>query len=1065
MAYDGSLKFDTKLDDSGLSDGITKLSTMAAKGLAAVTGALAGMSSYAIKVGADFEAGMSEVAAISGASGEDLEMLTEKAKEMGIQTKFSATEASEAMKYMAMAGWKATDMAEGISGIMSLAAASGEDLASVSDIVTDALTAFGLQAADSGHFADVLAKAASNSNTNVGLMGATFKYAAPLAGSLKYSIEDTAVAIGLMANAGIKGEQAGTALRAMLTRVVKPTDEVEGAMNALGISITNSDGTVKPFLTTIKDLRKSFSKLTDEEKANKAAAIAGQEAMSGFLSIVNASDKDFEKLVSSINDADGAAQDMAKTMNNNLKGKVKLLGSSLEGLGIAAYEKFERPMKKAVDGAIDKVNDLSDEMTSGSLSESTDKVAEGIGAIVDVALNLATDAIPLLIDGFAFMVDHGKEVVTILSGIGAAMITQKTIVPMVNAFRAASTAVDLYNVKLLASSTVGLKFSETLTLGQAMVGLFTGKVTLATAATTAWNAACSALGGPIGVTITAVAALGVGLVALCTALNDTSPLEKHKKAVEEAKESYNDLKQSHSEMLQNSLSNVTHYDNLKNKLDQIVDSSGHVKKGYEGLAGYIMNELNDALGMNLELINNQIIGYDRASIKMDEYLAKMRAAEIVKAQEETMKQANELYKQNNQELAALNDDYLKAKQEFDKQKKIMDDKGIAESERYQDYAYALAKTSLENYEKQRSDLMEVQKGIIEDQQTLNENRAALQEGGIENYKKISATEIATFDEEGNRIVKSLRERYDELLASISVYEEMIKNEKDEKRKAALQAELEDLNKQKTDIETQLEANTEAMVNVIGKGIPSVIGKYEETGDASLKAMDISKEAEKTSLKNVGAVRNGIFMGQVPVFISSQNLAQSGLDGVDSLSYRWSELGENASQGYSGGISSPKALLAVGVAAANMVQVAIGAALQEQKSHSPSRIFRDDIGLMAGAGYAIGLDKSQNMVRDSARGMVDCALDEVSGMNNLLQANLKGDFSASFDFLRYAAEQNMSILPISVGNSVYNTFMNESDHTDYDALEKMMTRSFRNGVEGMTVSYNGREMGRMIKEWS
>lgn len=1037
MAYDGSLKFDTKLDDSGLSDGITKLSTMAAKGLAAVTGALAGMSSYAIKVGSDFEAGMSEVAAISGASAEDLEMLTEKAKEMGIQTKFSATEASEAMKYMAMAGWKATDMSAGISGIMNLAAASGEDLASVSDIVTDALTAFGLQAADSGHFADVLAKAASNSNTNVGLMGATFKYAAPLAGSLKYSIEDTAVAIGLMANAGIKGEQAGTALRAMLTRMVKPTDEVEGAMNALGISITNSDGTVKPFLTTIKDLRKSFSKLTDEEKANKAAAIAGQEAMSGFLSIVNASDKDFEKLVSSINEADGAAQDMAKTMNNNLKGKVKLLGSSLEGLGIAAYEKFERPMKKAVDGAIDKVNDLSDEMTSGSLSESTDKVAEGIGAIVDAALNLATDAIPLLIDGFAFMVDHGKEVVTILSGIGAAMITQKTIVPMVNAFRAASTA----------------------------VGLYDDKVTLATAATTAWKTACSALGGPIGVTITAVAALGVGLVALCTALNDTSPLEKHKKAVEEAKESYNDLKQSHSEMLQNSLSNVTHYDNLKNKLDQIVDSSGHVKKGYEGLAGYIVNELNDALDMNLELIDNQIVGYDKASIKMDEYLAKMRAAEIVKAQEETMKQANELYKQNNQELAALNDDYLKAKQEFEKQKKIMDDKGIAESERYYNYDYALAKTNYESYEKQRNDLMEVQKGIIEDQQILNENRAALQEGGIENYKKISATEIATIDEEGKRIVKSLQERYSEILASISVHEDMIKKEKDDKRKKALQAELDDLNKQKTDIETQLEANTASMVNVIGKGIPSVIGKYKETGDASLKELDISKEAEKTSMKNVGAISNGIFMGQVPVFISSQNLAQSGLDGVDSLSYRWSELGENASQGYSGGISSSKALLAVGAAAANMVQVAISAAQQEQKSQSPSRIFRDDIGLMAGVGYAIGLDNSQNMVRESAKGMVDCALDEVSGMNDLLQANLKGDFSASFDFLRNAAEKNMSVLPTSVGNSVYNTFMSESDHTDYDALEKMMTRSFRNGVEGMTVSYNGREMGRMVKEWS
>ena len=265
---------------------------------------------------------MSKVQAISGATGDELDKLTQKAQELGSKTKFSASESAEAFQYMAMAGWKTEDMLNGIDGIMNLAAASGENLGTVSDIVTDALTAFGLQAKDSAHFADVLAKASSNSNTNVGMMGATFKYVAPIAGSMKYSIEDTAVAIGLMANAGIKGEQAGTALRAMLTRLVKPPKDAATALDKLDISAQNADGTMKPLSNVLKELREKFSKLNDSQKAEYASSIAGTEAMSGMLAIVNASDDDFQKLTESINNANGAAQEQAKIMEDNTKGAI-----------------------------------------------------------------------------------------------------------------------------------------------------------------------------------------------------------------------------------------------------------------------------------------------------------------------------------------------------------------------------------------------------------------------------------------------------------------------------------------------------------------------------------------------------------------------------------------------------------------------------------------------------------------------------------------------------------------------------------------------------------------------
>lgn len=299
-----------------------------------VTTPVAGAGAAVIKMSSDFESAMSKVSAISGATGDDLNALNLKAQEMGAKTKFSATESAEAFTYMAMAGWKTEDMLEGIDGIMSLAAADGLDLATTSDIVTDALTAFGLSASDSGHFADVLAKAASNANTNVTLLGESFKYAAPVAGALGYSAEDTAIALGLMANAGIKGSQGGTALRASISRLVKPTDDVAAAMDKYNISLTNSDGSMKSLGEVMETLRNNLGDLSEAEQAQVAATLFGQEAMSGMLAIINSSEKDYDKLTNAIYNADGAANQMANTMLDNLSGQFTLFKSALEGLAI-----------------------------------------------------------------------------------------------------------------------------------------------------------------------------------------------------------------------------------------------------------------------------------------------------------------------------------------------------------------------------------------------------------------------------------------------------------------------------------------------------------------------------------------------------------------------------------------------------------------------------------------------------------------------------------------------------------------------------------------------------------
>ena len=309
---------------------------------------LTGLVAASVKVTSTFDAGMSKVQAISGATAEELELLRDKAKQMGAQTKFSATESTEAFNYMAMAGWKAEDMLNGIEGIMNLAAASGEDLATTSDIVTDALTAFGLSAEDSSHFADVLAMASSNANTNVAMMGETFKYVGPVAGALGFSVEDVSVAIGLMANSGIKGSQAGTALRNLFTRMAKPTKESAAAMKALGVSLTDSEGNMKDFNTIMLELREGFSGLTQAQKAQYASALAGQYGMSGLLAVVNSSDADFNKLTEAINNADGASAEMAEVMMDNLPGALTLARSALEGLGIRIGEVVTPTITKVV---------------------------------------------------------------------------------------------------------------------------------------------------------------------------------------------------------------------------------------------------------------------------------------------------------------------------------------------------------------------------------------------------------------------------------------------------------------------------------------------------------------------------------------------------------------------------------------------------------------------------------------------------------------------------------------------------------------------------------------------
>lgn len=426
-----------------------------------VTAPIAGIGVASVKLAADFEKGMSTVQSISGATGTDLEMLSKKAKEMGLKTKYSASESAEAFKYMAMAGWKAGEMADGIEGVMYLAGATGEDLAGTSDIVTDALTAFGMQAKDTNKFVDVLAQTANNSNTSVSMLGESFKYVAPVAGALKFNVQDVSTALGLMANSGIKASSAGTALRSLFTRMAKPTKESQAAMDALGISLTDSNGNMKSLSDVMKDLRGSFGKckmpmdefnkqiselqmkfesgeLTEKKynkaveelteraygaegalKAQYAAALAGKTGMSGLLAIVNSADGDFNKLSTAIYNSNGACKKMYDTANNNLAGQLTTLKSTVEGIAVSFGERLLPYVKKGTD----LIQDLASRF--GKLTKAQQDT------IIKVGLIAAAVGPAIYLFGRTVMV-VGKLVKTV-GMVGNAFKTAKTVMGLVTA--------------------------------------------------------------------------------------------------------------------------------------------------------------------------------------------------------------------------------------------------------------------------------------------------------------------------------------------------------------------------------------------------------------------------------------------------------------------------------------------------------------------------------------------------------------------------------------------------------------------------------------------------------
>lgn len=609
-----------------------------------------------ISAGMDFDSQMSTVAAISGATGEEFEILRAKAQEMGATTAFSATESAQAMEYMAMAGWKTTDITNGLAGVMNLAAASGEDLATTSDIVTDAMTAFGMSAEESTHFADVLAKAATNSNTNVGMMGETFKYVAPLAGTLGYSVEDMSIGIGLMANAGIKGSQAGTTLKTAIANMTGPTDKQAAAMEDLGISLENANGGTKSFMEVMENLRSSIGgvdvELVDSEgnlreyddiiadlsksteglskvqQIQAASTIFGKESMSGMLAIISASDEDFDKLTESIYNADGAAKGMSEIKLDNLAGDVTYFKSALEGAQIAISDKLTPVLRNLVKKATDWLPKIQK-----SIIAVIDKLEDKFGPLIKRIKNIAEES-DITEKSISFLKEAFEKTVDVMSEIGDKFLDFiEWITGSTNGAEGLRSVIKGLTAGFLAYKGAMIATNSTVRIGTKVVEAYRKAQQLLNSTS------------PFGWVVLAVS----GLVALETTLRglptptekiteEFSKLDDEEQAlvdhIKELTDEYNSWADSRDKTISDTGAEFDYYQQLTDELQTITDKNGEVKKGYEDRAEFIVTTLNDSLGTEIEMTDGVIQKYEDIISTIDEVIEKKKAEAMLSALEQ-----------------------------------------------------------------------------------------------------------------------------------------------------------------------------------------------------------------------------------------------------------------------------------------------------------------------------------------------------------------------------------------------------------------------------------------------
>lgn len=650
---------------TNVSDKVDKLGNTLTTSL---TVPIVGLGTAAVATGNSFEAQMSRVQAIAGATKDELEQLTNQAIQLGAETSFSATEVAAGMENLASAGFTTNEIMEAMPGLLDLAASSGAELATASEIAASAIRGFGLEASEAGHVADVFAEAAARTNAQTEDMGEAMKYVAPVAKTVGLSIEETAAAIGIMSDAGIKGSQAGTTLRGALVRIVKPTKPVKEAMEELNVEFYKSDGTMKSLKEIIDDLQKSTKGLSEETKNQALAQIFGTEALSGMLALVNRGADDLEDITKSFEKADGAAEEMADTMLDNTAGSLESLSGAIESAGIAIQKALSPEIRELSEWIQDLVNDFNNLSEEEQLNIiKTVALVAGIGPLIKI---LGTT---------------GKTLGTVTTGIG--------------------------------------------TFTQA-IGVAAGKTVSETASVNKLANAFKFLTSPMGLATTALGLLVAGLVVAIQKHNEYAfDLSETSDKLKEAKQSQDEFNQSLNDSFNSKMSEIKNVETLADELETLVDKNGKVKKEYEGRVNFILNELNEALGTEYRLNGNLVESYDKIVDSIDELIQKKRAEIILSNEEEKYNEAiekkSEAYnnlKQAQDELTEANNKYLEAIKNNDEQSQWIWKTQVDRAQQNVSSAQSIYQTYLNDIANYESDYETIMTGSNEEIEKLINSR-------------------------------------------------------------------------------------------------------------------------------------------------------------------------------------------------------------------------------------------------------------------------------------------------------------------------------------------------------
>ena len=729
---DGKIIIDTSLDSSGLEKGLSKLGGLAKTGakaaVAAVGGvatALGGVAVAAGKVGMDFEAQMSRVQAISGATGDELKKLQDQAVELGAKTAFSALESAEGMENLASAGFNTQEIMAAMPGMLDLAASSGEDLASSADIAASTLRGFGMEASQAGHVADVLAKNAADTNAAVADTGEAMKYIAPLARAAGLSLEETAAAIGIMADNGIKGGQAGTTLRGALSRLSKPTKDMRGAMEELGISFYDSKGKMLSLSDQISMLKKATAGLTDEQRNNYLVTLYGQESLSGMLALINTTDGKLEQMTQSYMNCDGAASEMAETMQDNLASAIEQVGGAAESFGITVYESIKDPLKDAANSAADAIDQMTQafkengaqgaaEAAGGIIANLVTGIAEKAPDVIDMAVKVIQAFVKGLKDNKDRLIEAAGEIVKALVDGLVSLLPNEIAQPIKKTFdgigkslksgglkKGIDAAVKMFQ-KLIKTigriiDSIGPALVKILdfigdhfdTIGPLVLSVVTGllafrKVTpIIEGVTRAFSTLSKGISmTPVGSLATLAGVLAGIVVEAATAADAfekgrdaTSKFtEEQQELLDQINETNESIKNQIESRKESYASVELEYQKSQDLVDElraIVDENGNIKQGYEERAEVIKTELEEALGIELGSTEELSGHYDDLIDKLDQIILKKKAQslidimapEVAKSTQESV----DLWKQHNKildEIAETQEDLAKKQEEY-----------------------------------------------------------------------------------------------------------------------------------------------------------------------------------------------------------------------------------------------------------------------------------------------------------------------------------------------------------------------------------------------------------------